>query len=795
MSDNPFLSLSLQLLQTGVSLIVDDGKGSGDGSGSGSGTGGLNSRRRTAQLGARKRKRRPQLPLATMGANEEDSDANSNSNSGSGSGSAYWRGHVEDDADALRRRKQPLVREPMAALERDRDREKQRQRVEPTDATAQASSTSSSKAYRRPYGQAKKEPSPQPLLVDSGNPVATKTSVDLKNILKNSGGLSLSEILQQKNLSLDDLLKGKQNALLALQTTAVAPAAGSTYSSPVEASAASIVGYRKSPIQLNKQSVRRLPAAYTTASSSSGNEEERDEVVGTRNKAKYPNALQRLKLFGSSSRESSSTRRTVSSSTTVATSSASSTSTTTRVPLYKKRQHLRSTLKPPGLFKPMSTPTTTAAAASTTQEAETSTAYSTTTAPTGNQEQSEEEEERENEETEKEQEQEQPEQEQEQEQEPEQVEEANSHQEPDEEPEEQSDSGESSPSTEAPPPPAPSPSPSLPPGNPRYRLRNSSIKDQNQKRLKDNFIGHFDRNVVDSAEELELPESGPSSTASAPAPAPGEEAGAPVNRSSEEVSDGDDELENFFDEVESHTHHTRVPAPPQPPSAIAPAAAPPPPPPPPSPSFEPPLPPPSPSFVVPGKPPQLNIIDDVDDRTDLLELIEDRRSGNRLFKVLEQRNMTLEELIEHRKRGSSQLHLSTIVSGGDEHSRLYPGQKVLLQDNMDIVTAFENFPHFNLMDLKSVKPDEIKTDSQGSSYFTSIIDIEPNDEVVKPTGNRGITALRLRQQRQRQQRSKGAGTVAVAVAGAGSGSVRGAGRGAGQGAGSEAKNLIVRKPR
>ncbi|KAH8250547.1 hypothetical protein KR038_001652, partial [Drosophila bunnanda] len=726
-----------QLLQTGVSLIVDDGKGSGDGSGSGSGSG--TNRRRIAQLGARKRKRRPQLPLAIMGANEEDSDASSNS--GSGSGSAYWRGHVEDDADALRRRKQPLVREPMAALERDR--EKQRQRLaEPTDATAQASS---SKAYRRPYGQAKKEPAP-PVLPESALPVATKTSVDLKNILKNSGGLSLSEILQQKNLSLDDLLKGKQNALLALQTTAVAPA--STYSSP--ASETSSAGYRKSPIQLNKQGVRRLPAAYTTASSSgsSGNEEERGEAAKNKG-AKYPGALQRLKLFGSSSRESSTTRRILGGiiggsstiSPAVATSS-STTTTTTRVPLYKKRQHLRSTLKPPGLFKPiMSTPTTTTAAvASTTQEAETSTVYSTTTAGSS-QEQSEEEHEQEKEqEQDQEQAEEQQEQDQEQEpeQEPEQAEEGSSQQEPDEEHEEQPDSGESSPPTVAFPGSSPSPSPALPPGNPRYRLRNSSIKDQNQKRLKDNFIGHYDRNAVDSAEELDLPESGPSSTAAAPGKEP------PVNRSSEEANEGEDELENFFDEVESHTHHTRVPAPPAPPaaapaapapSAIAPAPAPVPPS-----SFEPPpavAPSPS-SFPSPGKPPQLNIIDDVDDRTDLLELIEDRRSGNRLFKVLEQRNMTLEELIEHRKRGSSQLHLSTIVSGGDEHSRLYPGQKVLLQDNMDIVTAFENFPHFNLMDLKSVKPDEIKTDSQGSSYFTSIIDIEPNDEVVKPSnGNRG----------------------------------------------------------
>ncbi|EFA02501.1 hypothetical protein TcasGA2_TC008197 [Tribolium castaneum] len=44
---------------------------------------------------------------------------------------------------------------------------------------------------------------------------STKTP-DLKTILKNSGGLSLSEVLQQKNLSLTELLKGNREAISAL---------------------------------------------------------------------------------------------------------------------------------------------------------------------------------------------------------------------------------------------------------------------------------------------------------------------------------------------------------------------------------------------------------------------------------------------------------------------------------------------------------------------------------------------------------------------------------------------------
>ncbi|XP_055544924.1 uncharacterized protein LOC129730007 [Wyeomyia smithii] len=110
-----------------------------------------------------------------------------------------------------------------------------------------------------------------------------------------------------------------------------------------------------------------------------------------------------------------------------------------------------------------------------------------------------------------------------------------------------------------------------------------------------------------------------------------------------------------------------------------------------------------------------------DDRREILELMEDRRIGARLAKVLSQRNMTLDELLEHRKRGSSQLHLSEIIS-----NKVKP-----IEEKMDIVTAFEHFPRFNIGNLRSIRPDDIKQDSQGFSYFTSIINIRPTDEIYK----------------------------------------------------------------
>ncbi|RZC41309.1 hypothetical protein BDFB_001144 [Asbolus verrucosus] len=59
---------------------------------------------------------------------------------------------------------------------------------------------------------------------------STMSTPDLKALLKQSGGLSLSEVLQQKNLSLAELLKGNQQAISALarQTEATTETAVST---------------------------------------------------------------------------------------------------------------------------------------------------------------------------------------------------------------------------------------------------------------------------------------------------------------------------------------------------------------------------------------------------------------------------------------------------------------------------------------------------------------------------------------------------------------------------------------
>lgn len=124
----------------------------------------------------------------------------------------------------------------------------------------------------------------------------------------------------------------------------------------------------------------------------------------------------------------------------------------------------------------------------------------------------------------------------------------------------------------------------------------------------------------------------------------------------------------------------------------------------------------------------------IDDKTEIMDLLSDRRSGARLVKVLKQRNMTIDELIDHRKRGSSQLHLAEIFFNRTKYqpsSEIPPFPSYVNQTKLDVVTAFKNFPDFNLESVKSVNPDEIKTDSQGESYFTSIISIQPTAEITK----------------------------------------------------------------
>lgn len=74
---------------------------------------------------------------------------------------------------------------------------------------------------RRPYSKrkypSKHEDEDEVQTTDTPDSMSSN-SLDLKALLKQSGGISLSELLQQKNLSLADLLKGEQHAISALSS-------------------------------------------------------------------------------------------------------------------------------------------------------------------------------------------------------------------------------------------------------------------------------------------------------------------------------------------------------------------------------------------------------------------------------------------------------------------------------------------------------------------------------------------------------------------------------------------------
>lgn len=78
----------------------------------------------------------------------------------------------------------------------------------PSKARTPSSIPKETKSYRKSYSAGRRE---------QQNPVQQNNAQDLKELLKQSGTLSLSEILQQKNLSLADFLQGKKTALSAIK--------------------------------------------------------------------------------------------------------------------------------------------------------------------------------------------------------------------------------------------------------------------------------------------------------------------------------------------------------------------------------------------------------------------------------------------------------------------------------------------------------------------------------------------------------------------------------------------------
>lgn len=125
------------------------------------------------------------------------------------------------------------------------------------------------------------------------------------------------------------------------------------------------------------------------------------------------------------------------------------------------------------------------------------------------------------------------------------------------------------------------------------------------------------------------------------------------------------------------------------------------------------------------------------DKGELIEMLEDEDSGNRFLKVLRERNMSLEDFLDQRRRGSSDVHLA-MLEENKPTDKLPTGH---FNDELDIVNAFENFPHFNLVNLKNIRPDDIKKDTAADNGY---IDDEPTEDIDKEmSGNRKLTVRLL----------------------------------------------------
>ncbi|CAD7086849.1 unnamed protein product [Hermetia illucens] len=597
--------------------------------------------RRRRRPGGRKRRRRPQGTYQTTESSNEFNNF-------------YWEGQVQDEnvndsvilsfynttdyysstmssseeQETRRRFLQPQVRvervrEPLAALEQEQKlselRDKQRKRAS-TESPITAAYLYRDKSYRKPYAQAKRQD-------DTTSQTPPRSGTDLKDILKNSGGLSLSEILQQKNLSLDDLIKGKQNALLALQT----PAA------PTE-----------EPTTKYLKPIRRIPMSYltstttTTSTEAPPSSESQEHETELSTSANVPSTQETNNNISSENliyNNEFSTKDDLDNYPASSQEPPRSVDTTHKTTPFAAEDILQTAQQKADFIEDEAHDTqpwfNTLPTRSTYRKRVTikpSYKVSSSKKPVRDSSSS-------------------------------------------------SESSSSEKHYEIP-----------------YHDKNSSsqesIEDKlSQKEPETNFIEKF----------ATFEEAKPKDVSTI------EELFRPLYHKKDNsnlfetiTSRVDIITEKHFNKAKSDVTES------------------------------------NPSLFT-----NMGVTQDVDDRTDLLELLEDRRSGGRLFKVLAQRNMTLDELIQHRQRGSSQLHLAEMIQNKTvtPNVKSFSIKPQVLDEKLDIVTAFDNFPQFDLANLKSIKPDEIKMDSQGSSYFTSIIDIKPTDDMGREKEGRIMKSL------------------------------------------------------
>lgn len=180
-------------------------------------------------------------------------------------------------------------------------------------------------------------------------------------------------------------------------------------------------------------------------------------------------------------------------------------------------------------------------------------------------------------------------------------------------------------------------------------------------------------------------------------------------------------------------------------------------------------------------------------KIEIEEILNDSNTGARLSKILSERNMTVNELVEHRERGSSQVHLADIfhntskepnppepflsksliepisketyplralleanlhdpsvkLQTPDRNSLQFGSMPIAMEfgnnvnengENLGIISLFNKFN--NTIDSPKTK---VKTDSEGTPYFTSVSPDNTSNDIREGRGLQDLELLALKE--------------------------------------------------
>uniref|UniRef100_A0A2A4JXM8 Uncharacterized protein n=1 Tax=Heliothis virescens TaxID=7102 RepID=A0A2A4JXM8_HELVI len=126
-------------------------------------------------------------------------------------------------------------------------------------------------------------------------------------------------------------------------------------------------------------------------------------------------------------------------------------------------------------------------------------------------------------------------------------------------------------------------------------------------------------------------------------------------------------------------------------------------------------------------------------KIEIEEILNDTRTSAKLSKILMERNMTLSELVEHRERGSSHVHLADIFHNASREPN--PPEPFLSKSLLEPISK-ETYPLRALLDANLHDPNaRITTDEPGTSNLNIPVVMDFRNNVNENAENMGIMSL------------------------------------------------------